>query len=364
MCGGLRVSIITVSLNSVNTIERTICSVIQQSYKNIEYIIIDGASTDGTQEVIKKYKDKIAYYISEPDNGIYDAMNKGIDKATGDIIGIINSDDWYEKDVIEKIVNCFQSTCAELVYGKIWWILKDGDRKLIDVPLNQIWHCMAVPHPSVFVKHDIYIQHGMFNCEYDIAADYDLILRLYVEGVKFVYLDEIIANLSFGGISSTNTTKCAIETGKISLSYIDNCPISERNNILKQIKSKYNPAVFNAEMEKNPQKFKNLIEPYFDNLNSGVIIWGTGVWGKKCCDLLQKCNILIKYYIDNNSDKWGQNLMGIEVKSPQALEDDIDINVIVSVRHFGDVISEQLRGYNNSNLKCVTLDEILENMEV
>src|SRR5262245_19759519 len=143
------VSIITVAYNADRFIEKTIQSVLSQTYSPIEYIIIDGGSTDNTADVIKKYADRIAYWYSEKDNGISDAFNKGLNKATGDIIGIINADDWYESDTIEKVVNNFGD--SDVTYGdlQIWkgtekdFILK-GDHTLLARE-------MTVNHPTVFI---------------------------------------------------------------------------------------------------------------------------------------------------------------------------------------------------------------------
>ena len=131
MLNNVKVSIITVSFNSVKTIEQTIKSVINQTYKSIEYIIIDGASTDGTQQVIEKYKDRISFYVSEKDDGLYYAMNKGIEHASGDIVGIINSDDWYVEDAVENMVVCMLETDADLAYGKVVNINTDGREETI-----------------------------------------------------------------------------------------------------------------------------------------------------------------------------------------------------------------------------------------
>lgn len=130
MCSlSCKVSIITVVYNGAGTIEQTIKSVLGQTYKNIEYIIIDGASTDGTQQIVEKYVDKIAYYVSEKDEGLYYAMNKGIGKATGEIIGIINSDDWYDINAVKNIVGLFSKKDAEVVYGNTIVVAEDGTEK-------------------------------------------------------------------------------------------------------------------------------------------------------------------------------------------------------------------------------------------
>ena len=184
----IKVSIITVSYNAVMTIEQTIQSVLKQSYHNIEYIVIDGQSTDGTQKIIEKYGNAIAYYVSEPDHGIYDAMNKGISHATGDVIGIINSDDWYESDAVEKVVDCFNRTDAGVVFGEIWLI--DHNEKKI----NCTKHSLLPPHPAMFVKRDIYQKYGVFDTDYKLAADYEMTLRFVIDGVLFEHIEDIISN--------------------------------------------------------------------------------------------------------------------------------------------------------------------------
>ena len=213
----MNVSIITPCLNSETTIRDTIESVIRQSYQNMEYIIVDGGSTDRTVEIIEEYMDVFAgrlRYISEKDNGIYDAMNKGIQRASGSVIGIINSDDWYEPEAVERAVQCFQDTGANVVYGEIWMIDENGKRKY------HTSHSAFPLHPSTFIKREIYINHGMFDTTYQIAADRELLLRLMTENVKFAYVDRILANFRTIGISSTKSLVCARETYEINLKYL------------------------------------------------------------------------------------------------------------------------------------------------
>lgn len=201
------VSIITVCLNSKKYIEQTILSVINQTYKNIEYIIIDGGSTDGTLDVIRKYDDKISYWISEPDKGIYYAMNKGITKSTGEIIGIINSDDWYELDAVESVVKVFNSQKQiALVHGNLKNWTKNSQFDCITTPKlgrYSIYISLPLYHPSCFIRKQIYLRYGLFNTKINVVADYELILRLYKNKIKIFYLDKCIANMRSGGQSST-----------------------------------------------------------------------------------------------------------------------------------------------------------------
>ena len=203
------ISIITVSYNSVSTIEQTIQSVLNQSYKNIEYIIIDGGSTDGTIDIIKKYESKLNYWISEPDKGIYDAMNKGIKLANGEYIGLINSDDWYTPTAIENIVNEIQFIGKEnvdILCGNQIYYYNDKNNYIAKSDYTQLKDNMSIYHPTCFVKNDIY-KKRLYSLKYKIAGDYDYFLWCYVNNYKFHYLDRIIANFRAGGISSIPSIK-------------------------------------------------------------------------------------------------------------------------------------------------------------
>ncbi len=204
----MKVSIITIAYNSAETIEDTIVSVINQDYADIEYIIIDGGSKDDTLKIVEKYQDKIAKVISEPDKGIYDAMNKGVANATGDIIGILNSDDIYaDTKVITDIVNKIgdnDSIYADLVYVK---------RDATDV-VTRYWKSGAYkkgsflkgwmpPHPTFFVKRVCYDKYGTYNLALKSAADYECMLRmLHKNEISVTYLPRVITKMRVGGQSN------------------------------------------------------------------------------------------------------------------------------------------------------------------
>lgn len=202
------VSIITVSYNAAKTIEQTIRSVINQTYDSIEYIIIDGGSTDGTVDIIKKYEDQITYWVSEPDKGIYDAMNKGIAHAKGDIIGIINSDDWYELDAVEQVVKHYKEG-ERVYYGGLKSYQENGTTFVTPATdsLSRLKRGMVVNHPSMFVNREVYERYGAFSLDYRIAADWDFTLKVYMKGVPFVKIDKILANFRLGGVSGALTQK-------------------------------------------------------------------------------------------------------------------------------------------------------------
>ena len=194
------VSIITVVYNGEKFLEETIQSVISQTYENIEYIIIDGGSTDGTLDIIKRYEDKIDYWISEKDKGIYDAMNKGIDVASGEIIGLINADDWYEKDTINTVIKNYSGDKNfDIFHGNLNYINKS--EKIYKPNFSHrkmLLQGMSLYHPTCFVKRSIY-EEEKFDVNYQLAADYKLIFSMMLKEKKFCYIDKVLANMRAGG---------------------------------------------------------------------------------------------------------------------------------------------------------------------
>ena len=212
-----KVSIITVVYNGIAHLEQTIQSVLYQNYDNIEYIIIDGGSTDGTVELIKQYEGSISYWVSEPDAGIYDAMNKGIAKATGEIVGLINADDWYTKDAIIKVVDTFEKTEAKVVHGSMHIIKEDGERfvKVAFKDISNLKKGMLLNHPTVFSKRELYEKYGMFNTTYRIVADWEMMMRWFLKDVHFVASSEILASFRMGGVSSEHLKKSFEEKHRV-----------------------------------------------------------------------------------------------------------------------------------------------------
>ena len=210
-------SVVTVVYNGEKYLEQTIQSVINQSYDNVEYIIIDGGSTDGTLDIIKKYEHAIDYWVSEPDKGIYDAMNKGIMLCVGEMVGLINADDYYEGDIFLHIATTYDQYDCDVLYGDTYYIV-DTKRDLLPAhhvgrrygvfPYSYcwIWVDMLFGHPSTFVKRQVYKQYGLYDTKYEISADYEFFLRLYRHRVNFYYLQKSVANFRDGGISTTRIT--------------------------------------------------------------------------------------------------------------------------------------------------------------
>jgi len=193
------ISIITVCKNSENTVERTIKSVIDQGYPDLEYIIIDGGSTDNTIEIIKRYEKHISYWISEPDNGISDAFNKGLAIAKGDIIGIINSDDWYEEGSFAKVADIFKNYDVDVLGGKVRYWEGDKPSYVFSSDSRKLHLQMTLNHPAVFARKRCYEKHGGFDTGYDLAMDYELLLRFKERGCKFMDTELVLANMGLGG---------------------------------------------------------------------------------------------------------------------------------------------------------------------
>ena len=199
----MKFSIITVCLNSAKTIKRTFDSLLEQQYTDYEYIVIDGLSQDGTVEIIKEYEPKFQgrmHWISEKDNGLYDAMNKGIALAKGDYINIMNSDDWFEKDALASIAKI--SGKPDVIYGCVFlvdpiWNTKDLER----TDHHRLFQKM-IAHQGCFIAKTVHKTYGGYNNHYRVSGDYDFFLKIYLAGVKIQETETIVANFQRGGASS------------------------------------------------------------------------------------------------------------------------------------------------------------------
>lgn len=204
----LKISLITVTLNAENSIGRCIESVIAQNFDNVEYIIIDGGSADNTVKVINKYKDHIDLFITEPDKGIYDAINKGIRNANGSIVGILNSDDFFAgNDILSSVASLFELQNSDIVYGNLDYVNREGD-------IVRAWRSGGYksgifnwgwmpPHPTFYCKKNLYEHLGYYSLEYGTAADYELMIRfMHLNQLKISYLDKTMVKMSIGGVSN------------------------------------------------------------------------------------------------------------------------------------------------------------------
>jgi len=207
----IKISIITVCYNSAATIRDTIESILSQSFTNIEYIIIDGGSNDGTMDIVRDYNAKIDKVVTEKDRGIYDAMNKGVGLATGDIVGILNSDDFFNNEnVLSDVASIFQTKDdIDIVFGDVVFVKPDGLEKIVrhyNSAYFKSWKLRfgwMPPHPATFVKRSIYEKYGLYKLHYKIAADYEMFVRwLLVNQLNYFRINKVLVRMRTGGIST------------------------------------------------------------------------------------------------------------------------------------------------------------------
>ncbi len=206
----MKITVITVVYNNEKTIERCINSVIDQDYKNIEYIIIDGKSNDNTLSIIDRYKDKKDIIISENDEGIYDAMNKGYRLASGEIIGILNSDDYfYDSKSLSYIAEVFTVKNIDSCFGNLIYVDNAGDKvrnwKTGKFAIEKFKRAWVPPHPTFYIRKNIIDRYGLYDLSFNLAADYDFIFRLlYVNRISCEYIDKVLVKMTLGGVTNQN----------------------------------------------------------------------------------------------------------------------------------------------------------------
>jgi glycosyltransferase involved in cell wall biosynthesis len=239
----MKITIITVCFNAINTIEDTILSVAYQRNAKIEHIIIDGKSTDGTLNVITKYENMLAHVISEADSGIYDAMNKGIRLATGDVVGILNADDIYaDQHVLRRVAKAFDTSGADAVFGDLVYVRPDNLGQIVryyrsnQFSVDKFARGWMPAHPTFFIRKTCYDEFGLFKTDYKIASDFELLVRFMAKhNLCCYYIPEILVKMRTGGIS----------TKSFKSNWILNCEIIRacRNNGIKtnmlKVLSKY-----------------------------------------------------------------------------------------------------------------------------
>lgn len=207
----MKISVITISFNSASTIRDTIESVLSQDYPNVEYIVIDGKSKDNTVEILKSYGEKIKW-ISEPDKGIYDAMSKGVKLATGNVVGIINSDDYYpDAQTLSRVAKAFENSDIEAVYGDLQYVDFSDSNKVVrnwksgEYKKENFLKGWMPPHPTFFLKKSVYDKFGYYDATFKSAGDYELMLRmLYRHNIKVAYIPSVQMKMRVGGVSNVS----------------------------------------------------------------------------------------------------------------------------------------------------------------
>lgn len=238
----IKITIITVCYNSEKTIRKTIESVLNQNYQNIEYIVIDGASKDNTINIIGEYKDRITKFLSEKDNGIYDAINKGISIASGEIVGILNSDDiFYDNSVISDVATRFKNNLKlDSIIGDIIFLSSTGKTHRHYSALNWspkkfAWGIMP-PHPTFYCRRQLFFKYGLYRLDFKIASDYELLIRfLLVNKLTYEYIPKIFVKMSLGGVSTKNIWSNL----KINKEVLQACRINNINTNIFKLYTKY-----------------------------------------------------------------------------------------------------------------------------
>lgn len=346
-----KISIITVCFNSENTIEQAICSVVSQSYQDIEYIIIDGGSTDGTLDIIRKYEDRLSYWISEPDQGIYDAMNKGIDKANGEVVAFLNSDDWYEPDVIRYVAERFEDSGIQVLSGLLYY-WTDHRKTVICQHENDFRLTMACSHQAVFVRRQLFDRYGKFNLKYAICADYDWLLKLYNEDVPYTYCKEVFTNVRSGGASSRDFYITCNEAQSASLSAAlglkarnkiseqEYCDLVHRINLFRynmMCRFVGNNAVWETQAVLEG-KLKERLGLIFRKEN--YALFGCGKMAEWWIVFFRQMGKKVLYFYDNNAQLWGELHDGVKVLPPGEIKKEECEIVITSGRYESDIAQQ------------------------
>ena len=205
-----KISVITATYNARETLPDAIESILAQNYSDVELVVIDGGSTDGTNELLASYRDRIDVLISEPDKGIYDALNKGISHATGDVIGFLHADDLFaDEHVLSRVADAFAADGVSADYGDLVYISRITPDKVIrywesgDCTIKKLRHGWMPPHPTFYVRREVYEQFGVFDTSFRIAADYDCMLRFLVRAkLECVYIPRVLVKMRVGGASN------------------------------------------------------------------------------------------------------------------------------------------------------------------
>jgi glycosyltransferase involved in cell wall biosynthesis len=230
-------TIITVTLNSENTIQRCINSLNAQSFKDFEYIIVDGVSHDSTLQIIDNNRDLVDSLISEVDSGLYDAMNKGISIARGRFVGILNSDDEFLPETLYLVNKHLESNPdSQVIYGDLR--IGESMTEILIVPFNEILTRM-IPHPTVFVSLETYQNHGVFNTKYQVAADYEFMLRLRSVGAKFDKVNAPLAIMHPGGFSAKHRLRSVVETCYLRIKFRNTHFVTAALGALKYLLASY-----------------------------------------------------------------------------------------------------------------------------
>lgn len=352
----MRFSIVTVCLNSAKTIRQTIESVIHQQYEDIEYIIIDGGSTDGTIDIIEEYSDKITFWVSEKDNGLYDAMNKGIAKATGDVISLLNSDDWYEPNILGKVKEYFETYKVEMVCGSIRNILDNEEFGLTmsKYNLEKLHLRVQCMPPALFCKKNVYDEIGLFNTEFKITADFEWEMKVWQKRVSCYNATDIFTNFRLTGTSGQKKYLAMLENYEIAKRYLS-------PKYQTEVDAFYSDRLESCFYEQNfEEQFENIDGNMLLNLfgDDKFYIWGAGIQGALCLNTMERLKLKCVGFVDNDKRKWNREIKGYQMYEPFNL--DKNIKVCIAAREHNAQIKKQLKDLGYLSGRYVEFSEIMK----
>lgn len=346
-----KISIITACYNSASTIEQTIQSVLNQTYNNIEYIIIDGASTDGTMDIVKKYLNQIDMVVSEKDRGVYDAFNKGLNVSTGDYILYLNSDDYfYENIVIEKLANFIKENNFPIgVYGDIYrindqtgFVEKCSQR----IDLNKMKDAIMPPHPAILLSRDVMNDIGGFDLQYKIAADYDLLAKVFLKFEKeILYYPIIVSVFRIGGLSSGFSSFPIVQAETQAI--IDKHFLNKKSNFKAKL-SYSNEDYLKKWLENILFVNKSISTPLIEKGIKKVVIFGSGEMALLIAHDFLRSGIQVVAFLDNNVGRQGITMNNIPIFSPGWLKLNIESTdaIIYGFQGFHDeVVRKQIESF-------------------
>ncbi|WP_298751674.1 glycosyltransferase family 2 protein [uncultured Arcobacter sp.] len=344
----IKVSVVTVTYNAERYLNKTIKSIIEQDYPNIEYIIIDGASSDNSVDTIKEYKENISYWISEPDFGIYDAMNKGIEKATGEWILFMNAGDtFFNSSTITDFINNVNID-TELYNGAINFV---DENKITYKPphgLEKVWVTVPCWHQASFIKTSL-MKKCKYSLEYKIAGDHDFYLKCFINNNKFQFTNKIIANMLAGGLHKQQAKLAQIESIKIIANYAPNIDLVYDSTFYKNFSIKQpidNKLLFSRQFSQLFNQLENIKNNY-----KNIILYGYGTLGKNI-ELLLKEKIV--YITDRNTNISQETKKFISISKIKNINFDI---LLISVLGREKEILKNLEK-ENVDLKKIKIFEI------
>lgn len=347
----MKITIITVCLNCENTVEKAIQSVINQNYDELEYIVIDGGSLDGTVDIIRRYEKNFTYWVSEADQGIYDAMNKGIAKVTGEIIAFLNSDDWYEENALVKVNNYFEQYNPMILTGRVNTLQKGKWTKytnILDNDIENIRIAMIYKQPAMFVRREVFDRFGGFNTRYRIAADFEWMLRVHDAGIEIMCVEDVFTNFSSTGISNTDMHRTIREAREIALKALEDCETYSREE-KEEWKLKINECydeqqartdvkrIIRSQQMAEYSKLKSSMLEYFKE--PSYVVWGIGIIGEDIYNLLTQFGLKADYFVDSNLGGDAQTFHNRKVIAPQELVRGRKI-IIASLEYEDEIVAQ------------------------